>query len=163
MPTQTMTVTVRNGLIHIKYSHEGLVGIDLRDSLKRPPSHRQDAPTGLVKTLWLKDAISRLRSYFAKNDSRLEEIPFDFSTGSRFQKEVWEACRKIRFGEVRSYSWIAEKVGKPQSQRAVGQALGRNPLPLVVPCHRVIRADGGLGGFSAGLDIKRALLSIEGH
>jgi methylated-DNA-[protein]-cysteine S-methyltransferase len=78
-----------------------------------------------------------------------------------FQRRVWNAMRKIPYGETRSYKWLAQKVGDSRKARAVGQACGSNPLPILIPCHRVIREDGGLGGFSAGLHIKRKLLKLE--
>src|SRR3990172_6320272 len=71
------------------------------------------------------------------------------------------ATRLIPYGEPRSYLWIAEKIGKPGAARAVGQALGKNPLFIIVPCHRVVASDGGLGGFGGGLQMKRRLLSME--
>ena len=82
-----------------------------------------------------------------------------------FQRAVWLACMAIPKGQTRSYKWIAERIGHPQAFRAVGTALGRNPFAPVVPCHRVIKSDGTLGGFSApgGLKTKRKLLKSEGN
>jgi methylated-DNA-[protein]-cysteine S-methyltransferase len=86
-------------------------------------------------------------------------------TGSstQFQRRVWLATRQIPYGDVRSYGEIARAIDSPHAARAVGQALGRNPLLIVVPCHRVLRSDGDLGGFGAGLGKKRALLTLEGY
>lgn len=83
---------------------------------------------------------------------------------SPFCQAVWTACAEIPKGEVRTYRWIAEKIGKPGAARAVGTALGANPFAPVVPCHRVVRSDGGLGGYSApgGVKTKVKLLSAEG-
>lgn len=81
--------------------------------------------------------------------------------GTAFQRRVWEALREIPYGVVVSYADIARRIGKPNAARAIGQANGANPTPIVVPCHRVIAADGTLGGFSSGLAIKRRLLDIE--
>lgn len=86
----------------------------------------------------------------------------DISTATPFQREVWQAARLIPYGETRSYKWIAEKIGRPKATRAVGHALGKNPLPLIIPCHRVIGANGNLTGFSGGLDVKVKLLELEG-
>jgi methylated-DNA-[protein]-cysteine S-methyltransferase len=83
-------------------------------------------------------------------------------SGTAFQLRVWQALRAIPYGVVTPYAAIARAVGKPGAARAVGQANGANPLPIVIPCHRVIASDRSLGGFSAGLDRKRALLAIEG-
>jgi methylated-DNA-[protein]-cysteine S-methyltransferase len=94
-------------------------------------------------------------------------LPVEFKTRldlkglTAFQKAVYQAARKIPRGETRSYGWIAQKIGNPAGSRAVGQALGRNPLPVLVPCHRVLAADGTLGGFSGGLALKRHLLHLE--
>ena len=85
----------------------------------------------------------------------------DWSRYTPFQKKVWEAVKTIPYGETRSYKWVAENIGNPRAARAVGQALKRNPLPGIIPCHRVIRSDGSLGGFSRGLKKKRDLLRAE--
>ncbi len=81
--------------------------------------------------------------------------------GSEFEKQVWELTASIPYGQTRTYKWIAEQLKKPGSVRAVGQALKRNALPIVVPCHRVIMSDGDIGGYSSGTEIKRRLLDLE--
>ncbi len=88
-------------------------------------------------------------------------VPVDFSSARPFQREVLELTHRIPFGETRSYSWIARTIGRPDARRAVGTALGRNPVPILVPCHRVLRSDGGLGGYAFGLDMKSRLLGLE--
>jgi O-6-methylguanine DNA methyltransferase len=88
-------------------------------------------------------------------------FPLDVRSGTPFQHQVWKALCKIPFGETRSYLQVAQAIGKPQSSRAVGQACGKNFIPIFIPCHRVISSDGRLGGFSSGLHIKQALLGIE--
>jgi len=85
----------------------------------------------------------------------------DFQEASDFQQRVWSLVRDIPWGEVRSYSWVAAMLGLPDSVKAVGQALARNPFPIVVPCHRVIRKDGNLGGYSGGVELKGRLLRLE--
>lgn len=92
-----------------------------------------------------------------------EQVLNEMKKYTPFQRAVWKACMSIPKGETRSYKWIAEKIGRPGAVRAVGGALGRNPFAPVVPCHRVIRADGGLGGFSApgGVETKLRLLQKE--
>jgi len=89
------------------------------------------------------------------------DSPIDYGSAGEFDVSVWKAAREIPYGEVRSYAWVAERIGRPNSARAVGQALGRNPVPIIVPCHRVIRSNGDLGGFSYDLDWKRRLLEKE--
>ncbi len=81
--------------------------------------------------------------------------------GTPFQQAVWKALQTIPYGETRTYGQIARMIGRPKAVRAVGAACGRNPLPIVVPCHRVVGADGSLTGFSCGLDRKRFLLALE--
>lgn len=86
---------------------------------------------------------------------------FIFPTGTAFQQSVWSAIAAIPFGQTRTYGELAASIKRPQAVRAVGTACGRNPLPLFIPCHRVVAAGGGLGGFSSGLAWKRLLLQLE--
>jgi len=108
----------------------------------------------------LLEAERQLGDYFA---GKLEtfSIPLD-PVGTAFQKEVWDALATIPFGETRSYAQIARQIGRPKAVRAVGAANGKNPLPIVVPCHRVIGSNGKLTGFAGGLEMKASLLEIEG-
>jgi methylated-DNA-[protein]-cysteine S-methyltransferase len=84
-----------------------------------------------------------------------------FIEGTEFEKKVWATLREIPYGETRTYKWLAEKIGRPHAFRAVGNALGKNPIPIIYPCHRVVETDGSIGGYSAGVDIKRRLLELE--
>jgi len=102
----------------------------------------------------------QLREYFA-GDRRHFDVEMD-PVGSSFQRSVWDEVVRIPFGGTRSYSEVARRLGKPTAVRAVGTANGANPLPIVIPCHRVVGADGSLVGYAAGLDIKAALLELEG-
>jgi O-6-methylguanine DNA methyltransferase len=88
-------------------------------------------------------------------------VPLDLSGVPAFQRRVLETAAGIPFGEVRAYAWVAERTGHPRAVRAVGTALGRNPVPIIVPCHRVLRSDGGLGGYLFGLDVKDRLIDLE--
>lgn len=88
-------------------------------------------------------------------------VPVDLSGVPAFQRGVLEAARSIPFGEVRPYAWVAERIRHPRAVRAVGTALGRNPVPLIVPCHRVLRSDGGVGGYLFGTRVKDRLLALE--
>ena len=106
------------------------------------------------------DLITRFRVYFIGNEVNFAD-ELDLTGATPFQRQVWEATRLIPYGETRSYMWVAEQIKKPKAARAVGQALSRNPLPVIVPCHRVLSIDGKLGGFSGGLETKRYLLSLE--
>ena len=107
-----------------------------------------------------KDLMERLRVYFGGGKVAFPD-ELDFSGATPFQREVWEATRLIPYGETRSYAWVAVQIKKPRAVRAVGQALGRNPLPIIVPCHRVVASDGKLGGYGGGLEMKRYLLNLE--
>jgi methylated-DNA-[protein]-cysteine S-methyltransferase len=108
------------------------------------------------------EVIEQLTDYM-EGTLRAFDLALDLSQGTRFQQQVWEAAQSIPYGQVRTYAELARSIGRPKAARAVGSALGRNPLLIVVPCHRVLRSDGGLGGFAAGLEVKRALLRLEGH
>lgn len=103
---------------------------------------------------------AQLREYFA-GERRRFELPLDF-IGTAFQKKVWAALLTIPFGETRSYAQIAAQIGSPVAVRAVGAANGRNPISIVVPCHRVIGSNGSLTGFAGGIANKRYLLDHEG-
>lgn len=104
--------------------------------------------------------IQEFEAYFT-GEKRAFEMPIE-PKGTPFQQEVWEALLEIPYGETRTYADIAARVGRPKAFRAVGTAIGANPLLVVVPCHRVIAKNGGIGGFSAGLDVKRVLHQVEG-
>ena len=88
-------------------------------------------------------------------------IKFDLREGTSFQQSVWKTLLQIPFGQVRSYQWVAERIGNPHAVRAVGQANRNNPIPILVPCHRVIKSDGSIGGYSGGIKKKKKLLEIE--
>jgi methylated-DNA-[protein]-cysteine S-methyltransferase len=108
----------------------------------------------------LAEAQDQILAYL---NGRLREFDLPIVTpgASVFARAVWEVCRQIPYGETRSYGWIARTIGRPKASRAVGGALGANPVPLIVPCHRVIQQSGQLGGFTAGLALKRFLLALE--
>ena len=108
----------------------------------------------------LREACRQLRAYFA-GELREFDLPLSMA-GSPFEHRVWNALRKVRHGQTVSYGYIAARIGQPKACRAVGLANGKNPIPIVVPCHRVIGADGSLTGYGGGLDTKRWLLELEG-
>ena len=137
------------GSLYLIFQAKNLRGI----SFKKPGEiiRRGSAPPLIRK---------ELRQYF---DNGLDEFtqPVLLSKGTEFEKTVWLALKEIPYGETRTYKWLSEKIGKPAASRAVGQALSRNPIPIVLPCHRVIESDGSLGGYSAGVQIKTRLLDME--
>ncbi|MXW00917.1 MAG: methylated-DNA--[protein]-cysteine S-methyltransferase [Holophagales bacterium] len=124
---------------------------ELPDPAWRPSNDRLPAA--------LSEAKRQIREYFAgeRQDFDLPLSPH----GTAFQRRVWTELRRIPFGETISYGELAARIGKPTASRAVGAANGRNPLPVVVPCHRVIGSDGRLTGFGGGLPTKQALLDLE--
>ena len=107
----------------------------------------------------LKNIQKKLKDYLAGKKVEFKE-KLDWEGFTPFQKKVWAQMLKIPYGQTKSYKWLAEKINI-KSPRAVGQACGSNPLPIVVPCHRVIASDGSLGGFGGGLGLKAKLLALE--
>ena len=104
-------------------------------------------------------AVRQLREYFAGRRTRFS-VPLHME-GTEFQQRAWRAMRKIRYGSTVSYAQQAKTIGSPKAVRAVGSANGANPIPIIVPCHRVIASDGSLGGYALGLKMKRFLLELE--
>jgi methylated-DNA-[protein]-cysteine S-methyltransferase len=105
------------------------------------------------------DLIKRLKDYFAGKKVAFPD-KLDPSGATDFQRQVWRITQTIPYGETRSYSWIAKRLGK-SGARAVGQALARNRLPVIIPCHRVLASDGSLSGYSGGVGVKESLLRLE--
>jgi methylated-DNA-[protein]-cysteine S-methyltransferase len=139
------------GCLRIEASAEAIVAIRF---LERGSPDR--APTSGV----LAEAASQLSAYFAGRLRRFE-LPLE-PHGTPFQQQVWNALAAIPFGVTWTYGQLAARIGCPKSSRAVGAANGANPIPVVLPCHRVIGADGGLTGYGGGIERKRALLDLEG-
>jgi methylated-DNA-[protein]-cysteine S-methyltransferase len=106
------------------------------------------------------DITDRIRRYFDGEPVDFAD-KLDLSGTTGFQQNVWLTVRNIPRGETRSYGWVAKQLGLPDAARAVGQALGKNPVPIVIPCHRIISGDGKLGGFGGGLEMKKFLLQLE--
>lgn len=114
---------------------------------------------------WAKQTQTALQATLTASPRRALKItlpPLDLSQGTKFRLRVWAELRRIPRGETRSYGEIADELGKRRAARAVGGACGANPIPVLIPCHRVLAANGGLGGFSGGLEWKRRLLALEG-
>ncbi|WP_308652979.1 methylated-DNA--[protein]-cysteine S-methyltransferase [uncultured Anaerococcus sp.] len=105
---------------------------------------------------------NQLLEYFVGKRTGFDHLELLDPKGTAFQKSVWQALLKIPYGKTRSYKEIAKAIGKPGATQSLGTAIGKNPILIIVPCHRVIRADGTLGGFAFGSQIKRRLLEIEG-
>jgi methylated-DNA-[protein]-cysteine S-methyltransferase len=146
-PVGLLTIAAdAQGLRHIRFISE-------RHPISRDSDWKRDADA-------LREAREQLQSYFAGErrsfDLRLHPV------GTAFQLKVWKALADIPFGSTASYGEVAKRIGEPGAVRAVGAANGRNPLPIVLPCHRVIGADGSLTGFGGGLPVKQFLLELEG-
>lgn len=144
------------GTLLVTGDDEGVCSLDF---VKQP--HARQVEEGWVSSeKKLAPVLSQLAEYFA-GSRRVFDLPLQL-TGTAFQQKVWKALCEIPFGEAISYGELARRIGQKGASRAVGNANGRNPIPVIIPCHRVIAADGALGGFSSGLPIKRALLRHEG-
>ena len=124
------------------------------------PSSKPTSPPTLPV---LARTIKLLDLYFAGGSVDFAEIPVQLAYGTAFQQHVWKTIQQIPYGEVRSYQWIADQIGRPKSARAIGNAVGENPVSILIPCHRVIRSNGALGGYGGGLERKRQLLTLEGQ
>ncbi|MEK7396656.1 MAG: MGMT family protein [Candidatus Poribacteria bacterium] len=109
---------------------------------------------------WMAKIKEALINYFK---GQKIDFPFllDLSGWTDFQRSVWEVTKSIPYGELRSYGWVAQQIGNPKSARAVGQAVGANPIPIIIPCHRVVASDGSLHGFTGGLHLKEKLIALE--
>jgi methylated-DNA-[protein]-cysteine S-methyltransferase len=145
------------GTLWIAATRKGVCAVSFR-APKRKSTQGEASPEARKI---LKHAASVLARYFAKGNDGFDEIPID-PEGTDFQLSVWNALRKIPHGETRSYGEIARQIGNPRAVRAVGLANGSNPVAIVVPCHRVIGANGTLTGYGGGLEKKNWLLKHEG-
>ncbi len=120
-------------------------------------------PPFIPQTELLRRTKNILDRYFDGESVDFREIPVKIEMGTDFQNSVWNTIHQIPYGEVRSYKWIAEQIGRPKAVRAVGSATGNNPITIIIPCHRVIGSNGNLGGYGGGLERKRQLLTLEGY
>ncbi len=143
------------GLVRVGYTDDGPDAV-LEDLAVRLSPRMLEAPARL-------DPVRReLDEYFAGR-RELFAVPVDLALARGFGRRVLAATRAIPFGQVRSYGEVARTAGSPRAARAAGNALGANPVPIVVPCHRVVHAGGGIGGYTGGLERKRVLLAVEGR
>lgn len=138
------------GNLYLIFSADSLIGI----SFNKPGEIllKQTENSSLVKKE-LSEYFDKLRTEFTCKST--------FIKGTDFEIDVWNALKDVPYGETKTYKWLAAKIGNPHAFRAVGNALGKNPIPIIFPCHRIIESDGSIGGYSSGIDIKRRLLEIE--
>jgi O-6-methylguanine DNA methyltransferase len=162
-----LPISTRDGKFIAHYSEKGLAGIDwpkVGSARRAGRTPQRGVPTksnipANIKN-WHRMTESALKKILAGKKSKLP--PLDWTGKTEFQKSVWRQMLKISTGKTKSYGEIASAIGNPKAVRAVGGACGANPVPVLVPCHRVLAANKKLGGFSGGLDWKRKLLATEG-
>lgn len=123
----------------------------------------RDHPESRQAARRFRDIEEAVENYFNGWRTDFGKFPVDLSAGTAFQRKIWEIVRGIPYGKVRTYGWIGLEVGRPEAVRAIGAAVGANPVPLLVPCHRVIASDGSMCGFSAvgGVELKVRMLELE--
>jgi methylated-DNA-[protein]-cysteine S-methyltransferase len=138
------------GLLYLTFSGESLTGI----------SFRKPADISFKKGSAPENFIRELSSYFEGTNTKFSQ-EIRFLTGTDFERKVWSVLNEIPYGETKTYKWVAQRAGKPSAVRAVGRALSKNPVPIAIPCHRVIESDGSIGGYSSGVNIKKRLLEME--
>lgn len=156
---QPLPIALAEGTFVAHFSERGLCGLDW--------PKRTEGASGAVSGL----ESAKLREWFRQTKGALERVlaggtaetlpPLDLSSGTAFQREVWKELLRIPAGETRSYGELARMIGRPRAARAVGGACGANPIPLLIPCHRVVAAGGGMGGFSGPKAWKKRLLEVE--
>ena len=155
----SFAIPTSDGDFYAHYSETGLCGLNFPSHQEKPKANSQEAPAGI--RAWHKLTVVALERVLAgKTPDKLP--PLDLSTGTDFQQSVWRTMLKIRCGETLSYGQVAEAIGNPKAVRAVGGACGANPIPVLVPCHRVLAAHQRIGGFSSDPKWKETLLSREG-
>jgi methylated-DNA-[protein]-cysteine S-methyltransferase len=155
--TQITTTPSPLGLLTLAAAGHNLVGVWFENQAHFPNlSSFVHAPCHPV----MQQAAKQLSEFFA-GQRTVFKLPLDLSTGTAFQQEVWQAMLGIACGHTSSYKTISERIGRPSATRAVGAAVGRNPLSIIVPCHRVVASNGALTGYAGGLERKTALLQLE--
>lgn len=159
-PLTTLAVQTPDGTFVASYSDEGLAALAFPSAGKPAQAAAGVAPAP-VRT-WHRQTEEAVRAVLRHKEPRTLP-PLDLSAGTEFQRSVWAALRRIPAGKTKAYREVALAIKRPKAVRAVGQACGANPIPLLIPCHRVLATGGGLGGFSGGLHWKKELLRREGH
>lgn len=154
-----MTTECRLGFLMVAETDYGVCALSIGDSEDQLLSSlKSEFPKADVyRSDEVAEKIMAVLKYF---DGQLLNLPADIC-GTEFQKRVWSALRTIPYGETRTYQQVANMIGAPKAHRAVANACAANPVPLIVPCHRVVRTDGGLGGYALGVERKRFLLELE--
>ncbi|MDO8457129.1 MAG: methylated-DNA--[protein]-cysteine S-methyltransferase [Burkholderiaceae bacterium] len=149
------------GTLYLAATDRGLAGMWFEGQRHSPDRSGWTLCADIRQQPVLQAASEQLQAYFAGTLKQFD-LPFDLRGGTDFQQAVWQALLRIPYGETTSYGQLSTRIGKPRAVRAVGTAIGRNPISVIVPCHRVLGADGSLTGYAGGLDRKLALLTLEG-
>jgi methylated-DNA-[protein]-cysteine S-methyltransferase len=162
-PVHYTSLAAPIGRVLVAVSDTGLVRVRFRQSEAAFVSEiqRQLGVKPVRSTAETARVVSQLRAYFAGRRRRFD-VPVDLSHVTPFVRRVLTATMQVPAGNLVSYGDIARRIGQPRASRAVGQALGRNPIPIVIPCHRVIASGGRIGGYTGGLAVKRRLMRLEG-
>jgi len=137
----------------------GICRLSIGRFLDEIPPHPALSPGDLAQPVGER-GIAQLNEYF-QGTRRQFDLPLDLSLVTDFQAKVFETLRRIPYGETVSYAWVAGQIGQPKAARAIGQACHANPLPILIPCHRVVGSGGKLVGFAPGVEVKRKLLALE--
>ena len=160
--TETHTLDSPLGPLILAATERGLCGVWFVDQRHLPGAALRQTWRPNPNNAVLQSASSQLTAYFSGR-LHLFDLTLDLSAGTAFQQAVWQALLRIPLGQTLSYGTLAQHLSKPSASRAVGAAVGRNPISIVVPCHRVLGAGGQMTGYAGGLWRKEALLTLEGH
>jgi methylated-DNA-[protein]-cysteine S-methyltransferase len=161
-PILTQTYNSPLGPMNLAVSDLGLCGVWFEGQRHGPSDERMRGWTSVTTHPLLQEASTQLQAYFAGDLNRFD-LPLDLSAGTPFQQSVWQALLHIPSGHSQSYGNLARQLNNPKAVRAVGAAVGRNPVSIIVPCHRILGGGGQLTGYAGGLWRKQALLKLEGH
>jgi O-6-methylguanine DNA methyltransferase len=161
VPDEFTLVEGPTGPAYVSWSDAGVTAFVPKSIVGTPEEFAEQHPR---PTIYVEAPPARLARHLdrALETGKLGKLPVDLSALGDFQRKVLEKCAEIPPGEIRPYGWIAREIGSPGAVRAVGTALGRNPIPMLIPCHRVVRTDGTIGNYAWGSEMKRALLVGEG-
>ena len=152
-----LTIPSPLGTLRLLASSKGITGVYFEQHKHlRPDNDSQHDPASSL----LQEAARQIAAYLA-GERQSFDLPLDFDHGTPFQHQVWQALQTIPYGSTISYGQLAQRIERPKAVRAVGAANGRNPLSMIIPCHRVIAASGDLHGYAGGLERKRVLLEME--
>lgn len=155
-PSRFYPVKTRLGFFWVRLEKDGAL-----TKLRFPEKFNASTETpGAALRPCLREIQSALDNYFSGKPIA-PQMPLSPQGGTSFQRKVWKTLQSIPYGETCTYAWLARQVGSPQGVRAVGNACGKNPIPIFIPCHRIVGSNGSLGGFSSGLKWKKRLLALE--